>query len=91
MRAKGTHWLRQRRSNVAISSPSAQLDFSLINGDCDGDNEVTLVDFGQLAVSFGKSLGDAGFNANADLDGDAEVTLVDLGILNTSFGLAGDE
>ena len=63
---------------------------SLMNGDIDGDNEVTLHDFGLLVRAFGTVPGDALWDANADLDGDGEVTLFDFGIVVGSFGLSGE-
>lgn len=67
------------------------LGLSLTNGDIDGDNEVTLFDFGALVTAFGGMPGDANWNANADLDGDEEVTLFDFGTLVRNFGETGDD
>jgi hypothetical protein len=67
------------------------VDVSLTNGDIDGDNEVTLFDFGELVAAFGSMPGDSNWNPDADLDGDAEVTLFDFGILVQNFGAIGDE
>jgi hypothetical protein len=50
--AKGSHWLRQTLAGVSVSG-AATADFSLRNGDIDGDNEVTLFDFGILVANFG--------------------------------------
>ncbi|MCS6830938.1 MAG: Ig-like domain repeat protein, partial [bacterium] len=86
---KVTHWLRQRVS--ANLSGEVSLSWRLINGDVDGDNEVTLFDFGRLVMAFGSVPGDAHWNANADLDGDREVTLFDFGVLVSNFGIVGDE
>jgi photosystem II stability/assembly factor-like uncharacterized protein len=84
---KVTHWLRQR---VHVKLPgTAQVAFSLINGDVDEDNEVTLFDFGMLVAAFGSGPNDKNWNPNADLDGDEEVTLFDFGILVKNFGLVG--
>ncbi len=87
---KGSHWLRQTLRNVRFPL-TAPLRFELANGDIDGDNEVTLFDFGQLVAAFGSMPGDPNWNPNADLDGDQEVTLFDFGILVRNFGNAGDE
>ena len=59
--------------------------------DVDGDNEVTLFDFGELVAAFGTVAGDSAWNADADLDGDGEVSLFDFGVLVRSFGSVGDE
>ncbi len=88
---KPSHWLR-RTVGVDTSFGSVQgVDIQLVNGDIDGDNEVTLLDFGQMVAAFGAVPGDENWNTNADLDGDGEVTLFDLGVLVRNFGEIGDE
>ena len=89
MYADAPHWLRQMREVFLIQG--AVVHFSLVNGDVDGDNEVTLFDFGALVAAFGSIPGDSNWNPNADLDGDEEVTLFDFGILVRNFGAVGDE
>ncbi|MGQ9539686.1 MAG: carboxypeptidase regulatory-like domain-containing protein [Armatimonadota bacterium] len=89
---KASHWLRVVVPNVTVAdSDVTGVDTSLTNGDIDGDNEVTLFDFGQLVSAFGSSPGDSNWNPNADLDGDEEVTLFDFGVLVRNFGAIGDE
>jgi len=88
--AKGSHWLRQTLAGVSVSWAAAG-NFSLVNGDIDGDNEVTLFDFGALVAAFGSMPGDSNWNPDADLDGDEEVTLFDFGILVSNFGAVGDD
>jgi len=88
--AKASHWLRQTVPNVSLVGDTT-VDFTLTNGDIDGDNEVTLFDFGALVAAFGSVPGDSNWNPDADLDGDEEVTLFDFGILVRNFGAMGDE
>ena len=88
--AKASHWLRQTLASVSIVGGGVA-NFSLVNGDIDGDNEVTLFDFGALVSAFGSMPGDSGWNPEADLDGDEEVTLFDFGILVSNFGAIGDD
>ncbi|MCS7311173.1 MAG: dockerin type I domain-containing protein, partial [Armatimonadetes bacterium] len=88
--AKGSHWLRQTKGSVSITT-NVTVDFSLVNGDVDGDNEVSLIDFGELIAAFGSAPGDAIWNPNADLDGDGDVSLLDFGILLRNFGAVGDD
>jgi|GEM_PF-951486 len=87
---RANHWLRKVVPNVTLTSV-AMVDVDLPNADIDGDNEVTLFDFGALVASFGSVSGDSNWSFNADLDGDLEVTLFDFGILVRNFGLIGDE
>jgi hypothetical protein len=79
------------RNVVVPKSGLVGLYVTLPNGDIDGDNEVTLFDFGELVAAFGSLPGDSNWNPNADLDGDEEVTLLDFGILVKNFGATGDE
>lgn len=89
---KASHWLRRVAAEQSIADAGiVGLDFNQTNGDCDGDNEVTLVDYGLIAAAFGSTAGDSHWDIRADLDGDLEVTLFDLGILSAKFGMAGDD
>lgn len=90
VKLKGSHWLRKTLRNIQFPL-TAPLRFELTNGDVDGDNEITLFDFGRLVQAFGSMPGDPNWNPNADLDGDEEVTLFDFGILVRNFGKTGDE
>lgn len=87
---KGRTWLR-KATLLALTPCGADLpDTTLTNGDVDGDNEVTLVDFGRVSAAFGKLAGEPGYDLDADLNGDGEVNLVDFGIVSAHFGEAGD-
>lgn len=89
---KRSHWLRKVVPGVVIpSSGSVTANVSLVNGDVDGDNEITLADYGLLSTAFGSVNGDPNWNPNADLDGDGEVTLADYSTLANNFGQAGDD
>jgi hypothetical protein len=89
---KASHWLRVVVPGVTIVNADVTgVDVYLTNGDIDGDNEVTLFDFGALVAAFGSTPYDSNWNPNADLDGDLEVTLFDFGILVRNFGAIGDE
>ncbi|MCS7310832.1 MAG: hypothetical protein NZ741_11485 [Armatimonadetes bacterium] len=88
---KASHWLRRVRTVEVVSSDVLGVSVSLVNGDVDGDNEVSLLDFGALVAAFGSVPGDVAWNPNADLDGDEDVSLLDFGILLRNFGEVGDE
>ncbi len=88
---KASHWLRRVITRVQVQNDVVGLNVSLVNGDADGDNEVTLFDFGALVAAFGAMPGDENWNPEADLDGDEEVTLFDFGILVGNFGVMGDD
>lgn len=94
---KGSHWLQKTANNVSVAGGDAGT-FNLINGDCDGDNEVGIGDFAILSAGFGAYGGDPGFsqpdagwNFEADLDGDNEINIGDYAILSANFGQIGDD
>lgn len=86
---RGVHWLQRMVRNVSL--PGGWVTAALVNGDVDGDNEITLYDFGEVVSSFGTTPSDAAWNPNADLDGDGEVSLLDFGVLFKNFGVIGEE
>jgi len=88
---KVSHWLRRTLAVDTSGGSVTDLSIELLNGDIDGDNEVTLFDFGALVAAFGSVPGDSNWNPDADLDGDEEVTLFDFGILVKNFGTIGDD
>jgi hypothetical protein len=71
--------------NVTITASGfSGVNFSLINGDVNNDNTVSLADFSLLRTNFGTS------NAASDLNGDGTVSLADFSVLRTNFGQTGD-
>ncbi len=82
------------------SADVANVDFSCIGGDADGDNTVTVFDYGILSTYFDKTSADADFSDPfndgmespfmADFDSDGAITVFDYGILSSNFDLAGD-
>lgn len=63
----------------------------LLLGDIDGDNEVTLFDFGRLVTALGSLAGEERYDIGANLDGEGEISLWDFSWLVMHFGLVGDE
>lgn len=87
---KSSHWLRKKRSSVVITSNVSGVDFALVNGDVDGDNQVTLLDYDAFSEAYDSTVGDGNFNPEADLDGDGSVTLLDYDIFSSHFDENGD-
>lgn len=90
---KASHWLRRARPDtVELDNDEGVggVNFSLKNGDCDGDNEVTIGDYAILSAAFGSMEGNPNWDEEADLDGDGEVTIGDYAILSSNFGEFGD-
>lgn len=91
MKAKVSHWLGGRQDNVSIDRPGpVTVSFSLTNGDCDGDNEVTSTDQSIILAVLGAAPTDTNWDPAADLDGDGEVTDADLGIALAHIDAMGD-
>ncbi len=78
-------------ASLVFSGGYMPVTVTLFTGDVEGDNEVSLFDFGLLVQAFGSWAGDAHYSLDADLDGDGEVTLWDFGWLIQHFGAIGDE
>ncbi len=55
-------------------------------GDSDGDGDVDAVDLGRFGQAFGKTAGQAGYQAYFDSDGDGDVDAIDLGRFRSNFG-----
>ncbi len=89
---KFTRSLRALAPGVVVpanGTGSVSVSLTLLAGDADDDNEVTLFDFGLLVQAFGSLRGDENWNQVVDFDGDEEVTLFDFGILVQNFGEIG--
>ncbi|MBS1706490.1 MAG: dockerin type I repeat-containing protein [Armatimonadetes bacterium] len=98
--AKTSHWLRKLNTvNTTGAISKTNINFSLQNGDVDGDNAVTIFDYLALSSYFDKNdsefdwkLTDAGGLQPrlADLDEDGSVSIFDYVILSRNFDLNGD-
>jgi hypothetical protein len=88
---KASHWLRKVSTSQSLSTTGVSgLSFSLVNADINGDNAVTLADFGALKLAYGSTSVDSNWNPNADLNGDGAVTLADFAILKLNYGQIGN-
>ncbi|MBS1705412.1 MAG: hypothetical protein JST40_06030 [Armatimonadetes bacterium] len=98
--ATASHWLRKLSGTVNITASGASgVNFTLINGDIDGDNSVTIFDYLVLSDYFDKNESDSDWNTvgsnlhapkEADLDGDGSVTVFDYVVLSNNFDKTGD-
>ncbi len=90
---KGTTWLQRKSPTISLptNSSSGATSVILLNGDCDGDNVVTVFDYIMISDAFDTSVGQSGYNPLADLDQDGSVTIFDYNILSGNFDTAGDE
>src|SRR5207249_10325482 len=83
--------LSVKKSNVTLAAgTNPVVNFgTLLTGDVNDSNAVTLSDYAVLRLSFGKCAGDDGYDARADLNGSGCVTLHDYALLRGNFGLVG--
>ncbi len=94
---KGDHWLSKKITFTQANATT--IAFNPLNGDIDGDDSITVFDYGVLSDYFDKSSGDADWNtvggngfapSAADVDGDEAVTVFDYGIISDNFDKSGD-
>ncbi|HWA84567.1 MAG TPA: dockerin type I domain-containing protein [Fimbriimonadaceae bacterium] len=89
---KASHWLKKSVGNITVTSSGATgVSPSLINGDVNGDNQVSLADFSLLNAAYGSTSSSGNWNANADLNGNGGVSLSDFAILRSNYGAIGDQ
>lgn len=72
------------------TSGDKSVSVTLINGDANGDNAVSVADFLILRAAFGSSDGSPTWDARADFNGDGTVSVADFLILRKNFGMSGD-
>ena len=86
---KGSHMLAVAQDVTVVAGENTVTVGVLREGDTDGNNLVNLTDFSLLAATFGKQVGDGGYDERADFNGDGIVNLLDFSLLATNFGQAG--
>lgn len=86
--AKGKCWLRQRVVADVVSERSV-VNFSLTNGDVNGDNYVGTDDYLLLSAAFDTVMGDPAYLPTADLNGDGVINTDDYLILSEHFDTYG--
>ena len=59
-------------------------------GDCDGNDYITLADLSAMNTGWNTGSGDPGYNICYDLNRDGWITLADLSTMNTNWAQAGD-
>jgi hypothetical protein len=87
--AKVWHWLAQAVP-ITITDGQATANFSLKNGDINGDNFVEDQDYSLLGVAWYSGFGDANYSSSADLNGDGYVEDQDYSIMGLNWYQGGD-
>jgi hypothetical protein len=87
--AKPSHWLAKGLL-VNLSGGADTANFTVANGDINGDNYVEDQDYSLMGLAWYSLLGDANYDANADLNGDGAVEDQDYSLLGLSWYQSGD-
>lgn len=87
---KGPTWLAKRIAAITLAGSLGSITGTLYNGDCDGDNAITVFDYDLISSAFDTSPGQTGWDARADLDKDGTVTVFDYDIASANFDVEGD-
>lgn len=81
------HCLVNVKRNAAITAPYTVLDMgTLLEGNANDDNKVSILDFGLLAKTYGKQRGQSGFDDVADFDRNDKISILDFGLLAANYG-----
>jgi len=77
---------------LKTNNPQKDIDHDGCGDECDGDYDqdgtVGGLDFGQFKKAFGKSTGQAAYNASTDMDCDGLIGGLDFGLFKQQFKLA---
>jgi len=90
LHVKAANWLRKKQAITLGSGSLSNVNLSLINGDIDGDDSITIFDYIEISNGFDTVAGDPGYSYFADLDKDLSITIFDYIILSNNFDLGGD-
>ncbi|MBL7739314.1 MAG: DUF4082 domain-containing protein [Chitinophagaceae bacterium] len=91
VKVKSSHTLARVRVGEVLAAGGNAINFgTLLEGDVNDNNFVTLPDLSLLINSFNKTAGDPGYDPRADLNNDGFVTLADLSLLINNFNLQGE-
>jgi hypothetical protein len=89
-RVKNPKFLANSGTVNLSGAPQTSVEMGMMRaGDCNNDNVVTATDFGILKPTYGKGLGDPGYDDRADFTGEGIVSVTDFNFLKNNFGLSG--
>jgi hypothetical protein len=88
-RVKGPKNLANCGALVLAGNVTNQEMGTLRAGDANNDNLAQILDFNILKVTFGRGLGDPGYDARADFNNDNLANVTDFTLLKTNFGSGG--
>jgi hypothetical protein len=89
-RVKGPKYLANCGTVGLAGAPTTSQEMGLMRaGDCNNDNIVSIVDFNILKNSFGRTVGNPGYDDRADFTGDQTVNISDFNLQKQTFGVNG--
>jgi hypothetical protein len=89
-RVKGSKYLANWGTIMLNGAPTTNAECGLMMvGDANNDNAVNVADFSILKPTFGKSVGNPGYDDRADFTGDQAVNVTDFNLLKVNFGQGG--
>lgn len=91
IKVKGIHTLARVKTSQTVTAGTNTIDFGeLLEGDANNDNEIDLLDFGALLLSYDEITGNPNFNPNTDFNSDGVIDLLDFGMLLLNYNLVGE-
>lgn len=90
LRLKMSHWLSAKIRIDASENHVRNVNFSLANGDVNGDNRVDTLDWNGVSAAWRSRPGSPKWNPNADLNGDRTVDIIDFNILSKNWRKRGE-
>ena len=89
-RVKGPKYLANSGSVTLAGATQTNTEAGLMRaGDANNDNVVSALDFNIVKNTFGKAVGDPGYDDRGDFTGDQLVNALDFNLLKSNFGLGG--
>ena len=89
-RVKHPKYLANSGSVTLTGAPTTSVEMGLMRGgDADNDNMVNISDLNILKNSFGRRIGEPGYDDRADFTGDERVNSSDFILLKLNFGQSG--
>ena len=89
-RIKGPKYLARSSTLALTGNLVTNVEMgALLVGDANDDNIISISDFNILKNTFGRQIGDPGYDDRADFTGDQLVTITDFNLMKNNFGSAG--
>lgn len=89
-RVRGPRYLASAGTVTLAGASVTNVEMGLLRaGDCNSDNLVASLDFNILRPSFGRQIGQPGYDDRAEFTGDNLINSQDFNLLRANFGVGG--